>query len=118
MPEATLSERLADWGAALAPGDIPKAMAAKTEEILVDVVGLCLAARRTDYVASVLAAAERGDHVAIGHKVRLTAADAALLNGTAAHGEDFDDTFEGGPVHSGAVLVPALLAACEREGLG
>ena len=43
---------------------------------------------------------------------------AALVNGTAAHGEDFDDTFEGGPVHSGAVIVPAVLAACEREGLG
>jgi 2-methylcitrate dehydratase PrpD len=44
------------------------------------------------------------------------AEDAALLNGTAAHGEDFDDTFEGGPVHSGAVVVPAVLAACERFG--
>ena len=43
---------------------------------------------------------------------------AALVNGTAAHGEDFDDTFEGGPVHSGAVIVPAVVAACEREGLG
>ncbi len=42
---------------------------------------------------------------------------AALVNGTAAHGEDFDDTFEGGPVHSSAVIVPAVLAACERERL-
>jgi 2-methylcitrate dehydratase PrpD len=39
-----------------------------------------------------------------------------MINGTAAHGEDFDDTFEGGPVHSGAVVVPAVLAACERFG--
>jgi 2-methylcitrate dehydratase PrpD len=38
-----------------------------------------------------------------------------LVNGTAAHGEDFDDTFEGGPVHAGAVIVPAVLAACERH---
>ena len=30
----------------------------------------------------------------------------------------FDDTFEGGPVHSGAVVVPAVLAVCERERLG
>src|SRR3712207_6877472 len=43
--------------------------------------------------------------------------DAALVNGTAAHGEDYDDTFEGGPVHSGAVVVPAVLAAAERFGL-
>ena len=40
-----------------------------------------------------------------------------LINGTAAHGEDFDDTFEGGPVHAGAVIVPAVLAACERHRL-
>jgi 2-methylcitrate dehydratase PrpD len=81
------------------------------------VVGLCLAARRTEYVAAVLQAAERGNHVAIGHAARLSAADAALVNGTAAHGEDFDDTFEGGPVHSGAVIVPAVLAAAERADL-
>ena len=46
----------------------------------------------------------------------LSAASAAFVNGTAAHGEDFDDTFEGGPVHAGAVIVPAVLAACERHG--
>ena len=45
----------------------------------------------------------------------LNAAGAAFVNGTAAHGEDFDDTFEGGPVHAGAVVVPAVLAACERH---
>jgi 2-methylcitrate dehydratase PrpD len=117
MKDATVSERLAAWGAALAPRDVPEAMRDKTEAILIDVVGLCLAARRTDYVASVLTAAERGDHVAIGHAARLTAADAALVNGTAAHGEDYDDTFEGGPVHSGAVIAPAVLAAAERYDL-
>ncbi|HWT30108.1 MAG TPA: MmgE/PrpD family protein [Propylenella sp.] len=113
----TFSARLAEWGAGLTPADVPAAMAAKTEAILVDVVGLCLAARKADYVESVLRAAERGTHGAIGHSARLSAADAALLNGTAAHGEDYDDTFEGGPVHSGAVIVPAVLAAAERENL-
>ena len=54
----------------------------------------------------------------MGHAGGFDAFGAALVNGTAAHGEDFDDTFEGGPVHSGAVIVPAVLAACEREGLG
>lgn len=117
MDDASLSERLAEWGAALDARMLPQAMAEKVEEIVVDVVGLCLAARRTDYVGIVIAAAEEGRHVAIGHGRRLTAADAALVNGTAAHGEDFDDTFEGGPVHSGAVIVPAVFAAAEREGL-
>src|SRR6266851_375716 len=56
-----------------------------------------------------------GDGTVIGHARRLSAAGAAFVNGTAAHGEDFDDTFEGGPVHAGAVIVPAVLAACERH---
>jgi 2-methylcitrate dehydratase PrpD len=117
MTELTISERLASWGAGLRPDDVPPAMREKVLLVLIDVVGLCLAARNADYVGSVLAAAESGRHVAIGHRQRLTAADAALANGTAAHGEDFDDTFEGGPVHSGAVIAPAVLAAAEREGL-
>jgi 2-methylcitrate dehydratase PrpD len=117
MKNGTHSERLAEWGAALRRDDIPDGMQAKAEAILVDVVGLCLAARNTDYVESVLASAEPGPCTAIGHSLRLSAADAALVNGTAAHGEDFDDTFEGGPVHSGAVIVPAVLAVAEREEL-
>jgi 2-methylcitrate dehydratase PrpD len=56
-----------------------------------------------------------GPCTVIGHGRTLTASGAAFVNGTAAHGEDFDDTFEGGPVHAGAVIVPAVLAACERH---
>ena len=48
---------------------------------------------------------------ASGHAGGFSAEDAALINGTAAHGEDFDDTYEGGPVHSATVIVPAVLAA-------
>ncbi len=117
MTDATISERLANWGAGLSLSDVSTAMVETTEAILVDVVGLCLAARRSGYVAAVIASAEAGNHVAIGHARRFSAADAALINGTAAHGEDFDDTFEGGPVHSGAVIVPAILAIAEREKL-
>jgi len=117
MTERTLSERLAEWGAALRPSDIPAGVAETMQSLLIDVAGLCLAARNTDYVKAVVDAAEAGGHVAIGQAAPLTAADAALVNGTAAHGEDYDDTFEGGPVHSGAVIVPAILAIAEREKL-
>ena len=71
----------------------------------------------SDYVLAVKKSLDRGGRcTAIGHTEAFRAEDAALLNGTAAHGEDFDDTFEGGPVHSGAVVVPAVLAACEHFG--
>ncbi len=117
MSDPTLSMRLAQWGAGLRPEDVPPGMVDCVERILIDVCGLCFAARGTDYVRAVCDAAEPGAHVAIGHAARFSAADAALINGTAAHGEDFDDTFEGGPVHSGAVIVPAILAIAEREAL-
>lgn len=110
----TVSERLAQWGASLGPGVLGQPTITTGRDILVDVVGLCFAARSTDYVAAVKAAAEPGEYLIVGHKERVSAASAALINGTAAHGEDFDDTFEGGPVHSGAVVVPALLAAADR----
>jgi 2-methylcitrate dehydratase PrpD len=88
------------------------------EKLLVDIAGLCVAARKTDYVLAALKSWESsGACTAIGHERALDSAGAAFINGTAAHGEDFDDTFEGGPVHAGAVIVPAVLAIAEREKL-
>ena len=116
LPSVAIAERLAEGIAAVDPARLPAAMRTKCEDLAVDVVGLCLTARRLDYVESALAACDDdGPCTAIGHARTLSAAGAALVNGTAAHGEDFDDTFEGGPVHAGAVIVPAVLAACERH---
>ena len=88
------------------------------EKLLVDIAGLCVAARGMDYTRAALRSWESaGSCTAIGHARALDAGGAAFVNGTAAHGEDFDDTFEGGPVHAGAVIVPAILAVSEREKL-
>lgn len=116
LPSVAIAERLAECIVAVDPASLPAAMLTKCEDLAVDVAGLCLTARRLDYVTSTLAACDDdGPCTAIGHARTLSAAGAALVNGTAAHGEDFDDTFEGGPVHAGAVIVPAVLAACERH---
>lgn len=109
----SISERLAD---AVTGARISPEMSRLVERLLVDVAGLCVAARNTDYVRAALAGWEaNGACTAIGHARSLDAAGAAFVNGTAAHGEDFDDTFEGGPVHAGAVVVPAVLAVAERD---
>src|SRR5262249_29137265 len=80
------------------------------------VIGLAVTARREDYVTRALAAwDDDGPCTAIGHARTLGAAGAAFVNGTAVHGEDFDDTFEGGPGHAGAGVAPAVLAPCERH---
>ena len=113
----SVAERLADSTAALNLGLIPAAVRARAEDLLIDVGGLCVAARNTEYIGALIAAVDgSGSCSALGHAGGFSAEDAAMINGTAAHGEDFDDTFEGGPVHSSAVVVPAVLAACERFG--
>lgn len=110
----SLAERLAKAQQACDPAP----MRETAERLLIDVAGLCVAARNTGYVKAAVSSWEAsGACHAIGHARSFDAAGAAFVNGTAAHGEDFDDTFEGGPVHAGAVIVPAILALAERENL-
>ncbi len=119
-PEVKLSiaDQLGAWIASIDAARLPPNAVETSRLLLLDVVGLCIAGRGEPYIGATLAATDRaGACTALGHAGGLSAFDAALVNGTAAHGEDYDDTFEGGPVHSGAVVVPAVLAACEREGL-
>ena len=112
------AERIAQWLASVTPDDVPGEAVETARRMFVDVAGLCVAARREAYVDATLGAVDHGTCTVFGHPGSFDAFGAALVNGTAAHGEDFDDTFEGGPVHSGAVIVPAVVAACERERLG
>src|SRR5882724_7025714 len=116
LPKTSVAETLAGKIVALKGGSPPAATTRKCEDLLIDVTGLCVTARNEDYITSALGGwDDDGPCTAIGHARTLTASGAAFVNGTAAHGEDFDDTFEGGPVHAGAVIVPAVLAACERH---
>src|SRR6202040_1643743 len=116
LSKTSVAETLAHKIVALKPGTLPAVTTRKCEDLLIDVVGLCVTARNQDYVESALTGwDDDGPCTAIGHRRTLNASGAAFVNGTAAHGEDFDDTFEGGPVHAGAVIVPAVLAACERH---
>jgi 2-methylcitrate dehydratase PrpD len=118
LPQTAVAEHLAQKICALDAARLPEAVKRRCADLLVDVVGLAITARNEDYVKAALAACDDdGPCTVIGHVRTLSAAAAVLVNGTAIHGEDFDDTFEGGPVHAGAVIVPAVLAACERHDL-
>jgi 2-methylcitrate dehydratase PrpD len=113
----TVAERLAREVLACDPGNNPAARRI-ADRLLLDISGLCIAAREQVYVKAALGAIDGdGDCSVIGFPRRLGAEGAAFVNGIASHGEDFDDTYEGGPVHAGVVIVPALLAAAERHGL-
>ncbi|MDB5600480.1 MAG: MmgE/PrpD family protein [Xanthobacteraceae bacterium] len=118
VPDISIAERLADRILTLKVTPVPKALREKCDQLVIDVIGLCVTARKQDYVRSAMVAFDSvGGRTAIGHTRTFSAGAAAFVNGTATHGEDFDDTFEGGPVHAGAVIVPAVFAACERDHL-
>ena len=54
--------------------------------------------------------------VGIGTRLTFDMYDAALVNGTAGHALDFDDSEFVGETHPSAVIFPALLAAAESQG--
>jgi len=108
---------LADWIESLPARALPAGVTRAAADSLLDTAGLALAARDADYVAAVRKSwTGTGPSRIIGARERRRPEAAAMINGTAAHGEDFDNTFEGCPVHPGAVVVPAVLAVAEAEG--
>ncbi|HEU4923016.1 MAG TPA: MmgE/PrpD family protein [Burkholderiales bacterium] len=118
MSAPTVAEQVGEWAAALQPPSLPTTTQSAVRRLMLDITGLCVAARKADYIKALLASAvAKGNATAIGHASVLSPYDAALVNGSAAHGEDFDDTFEGGPIHAGAAIVPAALALAEHRGL-
>ena len=112
----TVAERVATALVGSSPEADPRALPV-ARQLVLDIVGLCVATRHESYVQAAIAAVEQpGPCSVIGHEDPMGVEGAAFVNGTAAHGEDFDDTYEGGPVHAGAVVVPAVLAAAQRHG--
>src|SRR5262245_43344307 len=51
-----------------------------------------------------------------GPRAKLSAPNAALVNGANTHGLDFDDGHTNGSAHPSGVVFPAVLAAAEQHG--
>jgi 2-methylcitrate dehydratase PrpD len=115
--EISASEIFTEFVADLTASQItPKARTA-VDNALLDFAGLSIAAKDEEYIGAIKAGWDgEGSCTALGHDKSYDAAGAAVINGTACHGEDYDDTFEGNPMHNTTVIMPAVLAACERYG--
>jgi 2-methylcitrate dehydratase PrpD len=119
-----IAHTIAAFAQELSPSGIPAAVRARAKELILDAVGVAFASTRHDFARRTLAAMSafgtdpRGVPV-IGSPVRLSARDAALVNGVLVHGLDFDDTHTAGVVHATASAFPcALSAACRRGAHG
>ncbi len=111
---------LADWIADLALSRLPPEVIEAGKRSLLDTVGVAIAGADRPVVAKAAAAcAPLGDGpcrvLPFGATPRAAPA-AALINGTAAHVLDFDDTVFEGILHGSAVVWPAAQAACELTG--
>ena len=116
--KSSVAEIFSDWAYSIQVKDIPHSVKKKLNIIVMDSIGLMISAKNEPYIKSLVEALnEKGDCSLIGHNKKVSPFNASIINGTAVHGEDFDDTFEGTPVHVGAVMVPAMLAAAQARKL-
>jgi 2-methylcitrate dehydratase PrpD len=114
----TFSEGMAEVFSQWTLADIPATTRAVAIRDLIDMAGLCVAARQQDYVKQIVDGWDsEGSCTGIGHARTFDAAGAAVVNGISTHGEDFDDTLEGAPIRVGAMVIPAVLAAGQRYNL-
>src|SRR5260370_39955507 len=89
LPKTSVAERLADKIVAVKAGSLPAASTRNCENLLIDVVGLCVTARNEDYVASALAGwDDDGPCTMIAHQRTCSAPVPAFVTGAPAHGRD------------------------------
>lgn len=117
---SSLAEQLAAFAATVARDGVPDDVAQSVVQRLVDILGLCVAARSLPtsqaamrYVVDA-GGAERA--TAVGVQPRLPAPAAAFINGVLAHSLDYDDTHLPSVLHPSASVIPAALAAAEDAG--
>ena len=121
-PAATLAEQAGAWVAGLSFEDIPSPVIERGKALALDCFGLALVAADTPVPVTGRRALEAmggvigGPSTVLATGERLTARDAAFLNGLAVGGLDWDDTHLEGAFHVSAGAFPAVLAVAEAQG--
>jgi 2-methylcitrate dehydratase PrpD len=118
----SLAHELAQRITAMRYEDLPPEVVHWCKVAVLDTVGVALAGsveRAPTAVEEVMGLRpDSGPCLIIGTRRRASPLDAALVNGTAAHALDFDNTAKSLGGHASAVIVPALIAAGEDSGAG
>lgn len=113
------ADHLAKWASALNLKDVNSGVVHEAKRCLIDVVGCAFAGTLhpvTKLALEHAAEAYGGSGCSTVFGTKLGATGAALVNGTAAHSWDFDDTCYEGITHPSAVIWPAVQAAAELSG--
>ena len=92
---------------------------AAADRAMLDTLGVMLAGGAHPSVRALAGASTRGEgRATLATGGRADAETAALVNGTAAHVWDFDDTSYTGIMHGSAVVLPAALGLAQETGSG
>src|SRR5512146_2354265 len=116
----SLARELAERITALRYENVPPEAVYWSKVAVLDTLGVALAGSREtapQIVGEVLELRSgNGPCLIIGTNAHASPLDAALINGTAAHALDYDNTASNLGGHVSAVMVPALIAAAEAYG--
>lgn len=111
------TEEFIDFLTELTLEEIPAGTLDQTISCVIDAVGCGLFGSDRPWTQMLFEemAEEEGKGISIvfGRQEKLTAAAAALCNGTAIHGFEFDDLIASSVMHPAATVIPAALAAAE-----
>lgn len=116
--DKAISATIAAHVAGLTLNALPEATRHATRRALLDAIGVTLGASGLGEDAAPYrrhAEMVSGPSRLIGFDRSSSPALAALANGALAHQLDFGDTFDAGPAHPNAALVPALLALADAR---
>ncbi|HVX33855.1 MAG TPA: MmgE/PrpD family protein [Solirubrobacterales bacterium] len=124
MPSSSAPEEaLLDLVAGLRFEDLPGSAVEATAALVLDQFSCCLIGMEMDWtrrlrgvVAPAGAAAPGASAVIYGDPTPVSAEVAALVNGTAGHGFDFDDLHLPTMSHPGCVVIPAAIAVALERG--
>jgi 2-methylcitrate dehydratase PrpD len=115
-----ISRRFCEAVAGIRYEDIPDDVILTVKLFIIDTLGVIGGAARAPGIAEIGAQLSRwekdGSATSLVTKKRLSPPHAAMINGAAAHGLDFDDMHDSARIHSFCVVLPALLAAAEDIG--
>ena len=108
----TYAEQFASWANSLDVKSLDEDLVKNLKFLLKDICGLVISARNEDYVQSLVKTYKNSGNIfVLGHKEKFDLSSSAIISGTSAHGEDYDDTFEGNPMHVGASMISMCLSA-------
>ena len=126
-PPPPVTAQIAAFVAETSLDAIPEAAIARGQAHMLDALGLALAGAAAPATVILRRRAERlgcaGAASVLGATLRTAPSLAALINGTAMHVDNFDDTSpqpspdRNGGIHATAAVLPAALAVAEARGL-